>query len=75
VLVLVLYINSADIEALYRQPKAIWVLCVLMLTWISRVWMKAQRGEMHDDPVVFALKDRVSLVLGLLAVVAVGIAI
>ena len=75
VLVLALYINSPDIEALYRRPKAIWLLCVLMLAWISRVWMKAQRGEMHDDPVVFALKDRVSLVLGLLGVVVVGLSI
>jgi 4-hydroxybenzoate polyprenyltransferase len=75
VLVLALYINSPDIQALYRQPKAIWLLCVVMLAWISRVWMKAQRGQMHDDPVVFALKDRVSLMLGLLATVAVGVAI
>ena len=55
-----------------------WVLallCVLMLYWISRVWMKAQRGTMHDDPVVFALKDRASLVLGLLAVLSVAAAI
>jgi 4-hydroxybenzoate polyprenyltransferase/phosphoserine phosphatase len=68
VLVLALYINSPDIESLYRRPKIIWLLCVLMLYWVSRVWMKAQRGEMHDDPVVFALKDRVSLGVGLLVV-------
>ncbi len=67
VLVLALYINSPAIESLYRRPKIIWLLCVLMLYWVSRVWMKAQRGEMHDDPVVFALKDRVSLGVGLLA--------
>jgi 4-hydroxybenzoate polyprenyltransferase/phosphoserine phosphatase len=75
VLVLALYINSPAIEGLYRQPKLIWLLCVLMLYWISRVWMKAQRGEMHDDPVVFALKDRISLVVGLVAVVTVIMAI
>jgi 4-hydroxybenzoate polyprenyltransferase/phosphoserine phosphatase len=74
VLVLALYINSPEISALYRQPKAIWLLCVLMLYWVSRVWMKAQRGEMHDDPVVFALKDRVSLGIGLLAAITVAVA-
>jgi len=75
VLVLALYINSPDIEALYRRPKFIWMLCVLMLFWISRVWMQAQRGKMHDDPVVFALKDRVSLAVGVLAAVTVALAI
>lgn len=75
VLVLALYINSPDIEALYRRPKFIWMLCVLMLFWVSRVWMKAQRGEMHDDPVVFALKDRVSLAVGLLAAMTVAVAV
>jgi 4-hydroxybenzoate polyprenyltransferase/phosphoserine phosphatase len=74
VLVLALYINSPAIEGLYRRPKFVWMLCVLMLYWISRVWMKAQRGSMHDDPVVFALKDRVSLVVGLLAVITVAAA-
>ncbi|MBS0419115.1 MAG: UbiA family prenyltransferase [Proteobacteria bacterium] len=71
VLVLALYINSPAIEGLYRQPKLIWLLCVLMLYWVSRVWMKAQRGEMHDDPVVFALKDRISLIVGILSVATV----
>jgi 4-hydroxybenzoate polyprenyltransferase len=75
VLVLALYINSPDIEVLYHRPKIIWMLCVLMLYWISRVWMKAHRGAMHDDPVVYALKDRVSLVIGLLGAVAVAAAI
>ncbi len=75
VLVLALYINSPDIEALYRRPKYIWALCVLMLFWISRVWMKAHRGSMHDDPVVFALKDPVSLAVGLLAATTVALAI
>ena len=69
VLVLALYINSPEVAALYERPKMIWLLCVLMLYWVSRVWMKAQRGEMHDDPVVFALKDRISLAIGVLAVI------
>ena len=75
VLVLALYINSPDIQPLYSRPKVIWILCVLMLYWISRVWMIAQRGRMHDDPVVFALKDRQSIGIGVLAAIVVGLAI
>lgn len=75
VLVLALYINSPDIQSLYHRPKAIWMLCVLLLYWISRVWMTTHRGRMHDDPVVYALKDRVSLAIGLLAAITVVVAI
>ena len=74
VLVLGLYIDSSEIEALYRHPKIIWALCVLLLFWISRVWMVAQRGAMHDDPVVFALKDKVSIGTGCLAMLMVSLA-
>jgi 4-hydroxybenzoate polyprenyltransferase/phosphoserine phosphatase len=75
VLVLALYINSPDIQPLYSRPKVIWTLCVLMLYWVSRVWMIAQRGRMHDDPVVFALKDRQSIAIGLLAALTVALAV
>jgi 4-hydroxybenzoate polyprenyltransferase/phosphoserine phosphatase len=75
VLVLALYINSPDIQPLYHRPKLIWTLCVLLLYWISRVWMTAHRGKMHDDPVVYALRDRVSLALGLIAAVTIALAI
>lgn len=75
VLVLALYINSPDIQPLYHRPKLIWTLCVLLLYWVSRVWMTAHRGAMHDDPVVYALRDRVSLGLGLVAAVTIALAI
>lgn len=74
VLVLALYINSPIVESLYRHPKVIWFLCVLLLYWISRVWLLAHRGEMHDDPLVFALKDKVSLVIGVFAAITVFMA-
>lgn len=67
VLVLALYINSAEIRELYQRPEAIWLLCPLLLYWISRVWLGAHRGKLHDDPVVFALKDHVSRLVLLLA--------
>jgi 4-hydroxybenzoate polyprenyltransferase len=68
VLVLALYVNSPEVDALYRHPTIIWTLCVPLLFWISRVWMTAQRGGMHDDPVVFALKDPLSIGIGCLGV-------
>ena len=70
VVVIALYINSAESTALYHHHKTMWLICPLMLFWISRVWMLTTRGYMHDDPVVFALRDRVSLlVLGALGLI------
>jgi 4-hydroxybenzoate polyprenyltransferase len=63
IVVLALYINSSDSQALYQHHKPLWLICPLMLFWISRVWILASRGAMHDDPVVFALHDRVSLLI------------
>lgn len=60
VLVLALYINSQDVQALYNSPHYLWLLCPVILIWLGRVWLITGRGQMHDDPVVFALKDRVS---------------
>jgi hypothetical protein len=37
-----------------------WLACPLLVLWMSRSWLLAHRGEMHDDPVIFALKDKVS---------------
>ncbi len=71
VLVLALYINSADVLPLYGHPSALWTLCPILLFWISRVLMLSNRGEMNDDPVVFALRDRVSLLAGAASVAAV----
>ncbi|MFZ2960740.1 MAG: UbiA family prenyltransferase [Candidatus Ozemobacteraceae bacterium] len=61
ILILALYINNPSVEALYRNPKIIWAVCILELYWISRVWLIAHRGKMNEDPVVFALKDPVSI--------------
>jgi 4-hydroxybenzoate polyprenyltransferase len=70
VVVMALYINSTDSQVLYRHNKPLWLICPLLLYWISRVWLITTRGQMHDDPVVFAIRDRLSLVvLGLLGVV------
>jgi 4-hydroxybenzoate polyprenyltransferase len=66
VLVLAMYIQDQTTIALYHYPQLIWFACPLLLYWISRTWLITHRGDMHDDPVVFAVKDRVSLLIGLL---------
>lgn len=64
VLVLALYVNSDAIVTLYEHPKLVWGAVPVVLFWVSWVWMRAHRGEMHDDPLVFAVKDRTSLAAG-----------
>jgi len=69
VLVLALYLNSPELKLLYRHPQLMWAVFALTLYWVSRIWMFAFRGQMHDDPIVFAFKDRVSCgVIGLCGV-------
>jgi 4-hydroxybenzoate polyprenyltransferase len=72
VLVLALYIEGGA-HLLYSRPQLIWVLCVLLLYWISHLWLMAHRKRMHDDPLVFAVRDHTSQVLlALMAVVVIG---
>jgi hypothetical protein len=68
VLVMALYINSPEVHTLYVRPYVLWAICPLLLFWTTRIWLKTHRGEMHDDPVVFALRDGVSLLVGALTV-------
>jgi 4-hydroxybenzoate polyprenyltransferase len=65
IVIFALYINGRDITALYHHPNRMWLMTPLMILWISRVWLLASRGALHEDPVVFALTDRMSLLLGL----------
>lgn len=74
VLVLALYINESASSTLYRSPEWMWAACPLLLFWLSRVWLLAHRGQMHDDPIVFALRDRVSLWTGVAFVAVFGLA-
>jgi 4-hydroxybenzoate polyprenyltransferase len=74
VLVLTLYLNSEAVVKLYKFPEFVWGVVPVMLFWISWMWMQAHRGKMHDDPLVFAVKDKAGLFAGLLfaAVLAIG---
>lgn len=64
VIVLALYLNSDAVIAQYAMPEMVWGAVPVMLFWISWIWLQAHRGNMHDDPVVFAVKDKVSLAAG-----------
>ena len=75
VLVLALYIDSPDSRVLYHHPHYLWLLCPLLLYWISRTWAIAHRGIMHDDPVVFAVTDKLSRVVLALAAIVILFAI
>jgi 4-hydroxybenzoate polyprenyltransferase len=66
VLVFVLYLNSEAVKALYTQPTALWSVGLILIFWIGRIVLIAGRGEMHDDPVVFAIRDTTSLIAGVL---------
>jgi 4-hydroxybenzoate polyprenyltransferase len=73
VLVLAFYLNSREVIRLYATPGLLWLACPLLLYWIARVWMLAGRNAVHDDPIVFALRDPASYVLlGLLACIVVA---
>ncbi|MDR3562453.1 MAG: UbiA family prenyltransferase [Negativicutes bacterium] len=75
VLVLALYFHSPEVYALYSHPERLWLTGPPLLYWISRMLLLAHRGVLHDDPVVFAVTDRVSLAVGgiILAIVMVAV--
>jgi 4-hydroxybenzoate polyprenyltransferase/phosphoserine phosphatase len=73
VVVLTLYISNlnADAAQLYRHINRLWLLVPIVLLWLSRLWLQASRGQLDEDPVVYAITDRRSLLLGLLVVAVV----
>ncbi len=66
VLVFGLYINSLTVASLYSTPDLLWAIPLILLYWLSRVFIITHRGEMHDDPVLFAAKDGASILCALL---------
>jgi 4-hydroxybenzoate polyprenyltransferase len=64
-LVFMLYVESAAVRVNYRAPSILWLILPILLYWLGRVWLLAGRGQMQDDPVKFALRDRLSLLCGL----------
>lgn len=65
--VFILYLQSDRVRELYKQPELLWLLSPVYLFWISRIWMLASRGAVHEDPVIFVLKDRTTYLVGLIS--------
>ena len=65
-LMLALYSDSAHVRSLYQRPEWLWGACVLCLFWICRVWLLTERGRLQDDPVVFAITDKLTLLIAAL---------
>jgi 4-hydroxybenzoate polyprenyltransferase len=76
VVVLALYLTSPEVTVLYARPEVLWLLCPLLLFWLTRLWFRAGRRLLHDDPVVEVLRDPVGYVTlavaGTILVVAAG---
>jgi 4-hydroxybenzoate polyprenyltransferase len=65
VLVLALYINGREVLELYRHPWVLWFIGPCLLYWITRMWFLAHRGQMAHDPILFAVRDSKSYIVGL----------
>lgn len=65
ILVFTLYIDSYASMQIYDNPNALYLIAPILFVWLTRVWLITWRGNMHDDPVAFAIKDRTSQVMGL----------
>lgn len=74
ILVMILYVSSPEVRVLYSQPALLILLAPLFLYWIARIWLLAYRGCLHDDPVLFALRDRVSYAIGLATMIVIWFA-
>ncbi len=69
IMIFALYINHPAVTELYRNPEYLWAICIVLFYWVSRILLLTHRGEMHDDPVVFAATDPESLICGVLVVI------
>jgi len=60
ILVLALYLSTGEVQKLYRTPGVLWLVTPLLLYWFNRLWLLGARGEISEDPVLFAIKDKVT---------------
>jgi 4-hydroxybenzoate polyprenyltransferase len=73
--ILALYMGSSDMSRQYHNPRWLWMTCPIAIYWVSRLWLLAYRGQVNEDPVLFATQDRASLFLLLFAAVVFALAI
>ncbi len=65
-LILLFYIQDQKIFELYKEPKIMWLFIPCIFFWISYVWFKASKGKVNDDPIIFAIKDKISILIGVI---------
>lgn len=70
VIVLIIYLQDAATRSLYRQPGLLLLVCVLLLYWLAHLWITVRRNQMHADPIVFALTERRSQLVGVFMMLA-----
>jgi hypothetical protein len=75
VMVFALYINNEDTRDQYATPELLWLLCPLLLYLITRIWLLAARGQVAEDPIVYAIRDRTSQALMLVGAMLLWLAI
>jgi hypothetical protein len=73
-LVLALYLDSQEVLAVYEHQRVMWLLCPLLMYWIGRIWLVAGRGELNQDPVVYATRDKTSYVVFFLGLLTLTVA-
>jgi hypothetical protein len=71
VVVFGLFFNAPETVARYGSPFLLWVVALGLIYWLSRLWIKTARGEMHDDPIVYAIEDNVSRLVVLVMIAAI----
>jgi 4-hydroxybenzoate polyprenyltransferase len=74
ILILALFFASPDVQVLHRYPGRLWMLAPILLFWTGRIWLLTHRGQVDDDPVVFAMKDKVSLASLLYVILVIALA-
>jgi 4-hydroxybenzoate polyprenyltransferase len=73
VVVFGLFISAAETQVRYASPQGLWLVAIGLIYWLARLWIKTARGEMHDDPLVFAIRDfgsRITIIAMIMATLA-----
>jgi 4-hydroxybenzoate polyprenyltransferase/phosphoserine phosphatase len=73
VVILSLYVQSQDVRLLYSSPEWLLMLCPIVLYWLGRTWLLAHRGELKEDPVTLAIRDRVSYAVAFAAAIVIAV--
>jgi 4-hydroxybenzoate polyprenyltransferase len=74
VLIFALYLNEKKILMQYSDPLWLWLITPVLLYWVSRVWLLVNRRQIDEDPVLFAVKDRISYIAGLICITSIVLA-